>query len=772
GYEVKNEWGKIKDTIGDFFAPVGAGAGWIGEKVSDWWYGKPYDMSQLRERWGNMDWEGSATNGIDDALAKYADAINKAGKTDSDISKLFGIDGGNSDIATRGIYSSIEKLANALKGLADDAKTYAEVIRNAADESNVSENVAAAAVKALNITDTDQAKNIISELEQYKDLGDKESLRKVLKNHDVSDDQIDNIINQMSDSASSFYTDATESYLKKNEIVKDEQTAKFFGGTGNKTRSKSADMSDDVRFASGNVNTDAGMAELLGLDVNVSDGWWDQHLDNDISTSDRQKINQNTLAYISETAELMQNKDKWNSLTFQEQTDRLNAIYLGAPLLSQNGLTSKSIQDALQNNSSFRELYYGDNASDNGMISADARKNLGWTGSKEIIDNYLLNDDDKKAYYEKKTGKTVETYSNVYSAISTEDWSEFLDNGTSNMYDSDTPTVDVKSKYKNMTVDEMIDAIKKDNKDLDKELEEKSTAKTQTGQDIIDSITDPEKKREVAKLILGEGGATADQLRGYGIDNEKITNYTAANEDYNNTYDLIKAGEDLMSEYGEYAEDSEAKAAAFLMLGESVGVDAKKLATMKKNMTDFRDKDVTETEEMFENAKSVISEAMFGENLIGTEINDDTKKVISERLTNQLSKSGAFKQEEIQSFVSDFVNNGLKNGDVLGKDSVNTFTQAVLNGLTNGNLMTSDASLETSMKDLKKSVDSATEAIKGIPFWSDKSRDSSDSNSDGNSGGYTSTPNVVDTSAAAAAASNQNGTSSSSSSGSVTFRQT
>lgn len=730
-YEFKNWWGGVKDAIGDVFAPVGQAANSIGEGISDWWYGKPYDMNQLRERWGNMDWESSPTKGIEDALAKYADAVQKAGNTNSDIAKLFGITE-NGDIGTRNVYSATEDLSEALKGLADDVKSYAEVIRQAAEDSNVSENVAAAALNALNIKDSDKskAKSIISQIGEEKNLGIKEdeALKKVLLANGASEDKVNETIESLHTSGSKYFTEAEDKYLKTTDIVKDKQTAAYFGNTTDKTLSKSATLSDGTKLTGGMTNTDVAMAEILGLDVSVSDDFWDKRWNNEISVFDKQRINQATLSYISETAALMQDRNKWESLTFQEQTDRLNAVYLGAPLLMENGLTSDNIQDALKNNKGFRSLY-----NKFGANNSNTRKSLDWIND-DIMGEYLLNTDEKRNYYKEKSGDT--------SPSSADRWKEFLNNGASNMYDSDTPEGRNFAKYQNISMEDAIDEIKKDNKELEKDLAEIGKERSNLGQKILDSITDPEKKKEATALILNQSGATKDQLREYGIEENTIDAYVAKNEEYNNTYNQIKAGNDFIAAYGETEADSEAKAAAYLMLGKAVGVDATKLNMMQKNLKDFRKMDKEDIDKVFANSQDVISEAMFGEGIVGTEVNEESRKQIAENLTNALSSSGSFNRDQIASMVDTFIygtNNKtgdpyLKDGETVTKAAVDTFTSSVLGGITNGNIMTKEASLEKSIDELKTSVDAATDAIKGSEGWKDPNTGSSNDSSKSTNG--------------------------------------
>lgn len=740
GYEVKNSWNKFKDAVGDIFQPVGSRLSSAGQFVSDWWYGKPYDINSLRARWGNMDWESSPTKGISDALAEYASAVKAAGNTDSDVAKLFGITK-NGDIGTRNVYSVIDKLEKALEGLADNVTDYAEVIQKASENSDVSENVAAAAVSALNITDNTAAKNIISQIGSYKNQGftENDALRKVLSDNNLSNDTIENTINSLYTSGSKFFADAQENYL-----AEDARTSKYFGNTKDKAFSKSANLSDSAKFFFGRANKNVAMAEILGLDVNVKDGWLSEATNTDLSVYDDQKVKQAALPYISETAELMQDKEKWKKLTLQERTDRLNAVYLGSSLLIEGGLTSGSIQKALSDNADFRSLY-----------QAEGKLNLGWL-SNNMVGEYLLIDDEEKTYYKNKTGDKDTSW------ISIEDWSNFLNNGAAGMYDSDTPDGAVVSKYMNMSLEEATKAIDKDNKKLGKELKRLGTKRANLAQKIIDSVTDPEKKKEVTDLMLGDGGATADQLRKYGLSGKNVDEYIEVNEKYNNKNSQIETGEKLKSEYRETEVDSDARAAAYLMLGKAVGVDAKKLTAMKKNLTDFNKMSDTEIDIQFANSQDIISKAMFGEGIVGTTVTEENRDQIIKNLTNSLLSSGSLNSDQVSGAIEQFANSYLQDGSTITKNSVDTFTRFILDGITNGNMATPEASLKKSIDSLTESVDKATETMQGIPFWKDKSEGESNTNNAQSTTagtGYTNVPTNLNY--------NQNGTSTSTSGGRV-----
>lgn len=53
GYAMKNWWGGVKDTVGDFFSPIGKGWNAMTEQFQDWYYGKEYyDVKRL---WSDTD---------------------------------------------------------------------------------------------------------------------------------------------------------------------------------------------------------------------------------------------------------------------------------------------------------------------------------------------------------------------------------------------------------------------------------------------------------------------------------------------------------------------------------------------------------------------------------------------------------------------------------------------------------------------------------------------------------------------------------------------
>lgn len=94
GYTLKNWWGGVTDSVGDFFAPVGKGFSNISEWAQDLWYGKNYyDVKGL---WNNIDFEKDlftddeltqkikllkdALSGMGVEAEKAANSSNKAAK--------------------------------------------------------------------------------------------------------------------------------------------------------------------------------------------------------------------------------------------------------------------------------------------------------------------------------------------------------------------------------------------------------------------------------------------------------------------------------------------------------------------------------------------------------------------------------------------------------------------------------------------------------------------------------------------------------------------
>ena len=792
GYELKNTWGKFTDVIGDVVAPIGSGFNAFGEWFSDKWYGGVADMNKLRARWGQMDWDGSPTKGIEDALAKYAEAVKEAGYENAKGAVDLGINGGDV-VGTRGVYSSIDKLADALKGLADNVTDYAQIIRDAADESNVSENVAAVAVKALGIKDAGGIENIVNQLGSYNNLSPEDALRQVLKNNGLSDNQVNKALKSLN--LPEFMTDNQESYLKgaNRETNQNSDTAKYFGAADGRAFSKVANLSDAARGVFGGANQDVFLANALGIDVAVKDDFLSTHTNKDMSEEDRNRVSRATLANISETISMLQDEKRWNSLTFQDAYDRLSILATGIPFLESRGVSTSSLKASLASN---------DRTAAISAVLNDPRASV-----EDIMGKYLLGTDEKRAYYAEATGNSADK-------VSTKQFEEFLNNGSAGMYDSETSNI--LAKYANLTPDEVKDAIEKDmygvssgekkasikstligaltagavggpgaaiqnlwtsmgingitqlfkKKSPDEEIKKTGAALTQAGQAILDSISDPSVRNQLSEIITSDNGATAKQLRSFGVSDNLITSYVSAKEKADAAVNVKKQGQAAIEAFENYQADSEAKADAYIMLGQALNLNPSKLKAMRKSLTGFDKKSVNQIESLFENAGGILSGQMFGE-YIGTTVTDENRQDIEDQLSKALQAGGMFSQDQISSLVSGFASSKyMANGKALTGDSVNKFTEYVLSSITNGDLTpSSDASLKKSMDDLKGSVDEATEAIKNTKGY----KDNSDSNN--NLPGPNFSPNQGNSSATAGNLTlNANGSSSSSYNGTSTGR--
>lgn len=695
GYEVKNWWEKQKDAIGDTVAPVANLFSKAGQNISDWWYGGITDMNLLRERWGKMDWESSPTKSVEDALAKFAEASKNAGSSDSDVNKILGLTGKNADLSDRDMYSSIDKLAKALSGLADNADEYAKIIRNAADESNVSENVAAAALSTLGAKDANSGsfgKSIISQLSSYKKMGysDEEALRNILKAYNASDEDINNAVNGLKDENSVFHADTTESTINKNQPSV--QTEKFFGSPDNRQRSKALELDSDMakmlRVPYGKLNATEPLAKVLGVDENNDSQFADALLSN-----------------IDQSARMM-NNGKWDELTFQEQLDRAFVVRNGMAILDNRGLGSDAIKEARENSNIFHSF-------------AD---------TKSDIQYELLNTDEKRDYYEKMTNGARIDSANV---------ANFIQNGSIGYYDSEESSE--MSKYGNMTADKAAKAIKKDlktswwnmkNTTGDKSykanndfIQAKQKLKDSVNDDLVDELSS----------YLDSGDVSADTLVDkYKLNESDVNSYMSVKDTADKQNKKVDAEKELQLTLENYKEESAARADAYTMLGGAIGMDSSKLNQMKKNLSKKNLSKLTlnQANSLFDNARDALGEQMFG-NYIGVTVDDSNREAIVGQLTKTLSSSGIFKQEQIASLVSNYAEKSLTTGTTINGDNVNTFMQSVMGTLTNGTGLTETSKLNNSMDKLTSSVDAATEAIKGIPFWKDKdgNKDSGNNNS-------------------------------------------
>ena len=83
GYAMKNWWGSVKDTVGDFFSPIGRGWNAMTEKIQDWYYGKEYyDVKKL---WSDTDFTKSFGEQFDSTY--YTDLIKSLGELATEFEK-------------------------------------------------------------------------------------------------------------------------------------------------------------------------------------------------------------------------------------------------------------------------------------------------------------------------------------------------------------------------------------------------------------------------------------------------------------------------------------------------------------------------------------------------------------------------------------------------------------------------------------------------------------------------------------------------------------
>lgn len=715
GYGVKNWWEKQKDNMGDLVSPVANFFSQAGQNISDLWYGGITDMNLLRERWGKMDWTSSPAKGLEDALAKFAEASKNAGSSDSDVNKILGLTGKNADLSDRDMYSSIDKLAKALSGLADNADEYAKIIRNAADESNVSENVAAAALSTLGAKDANSGsfgKNIISQLSSYKKMGysDEEALRNILKAYNASDEDINNAVNGLKDENSVFHADTTESTINKNQI--NTQTEKFFGSSNNRQRSKAANLSDDLYSLWGGLKRGKALAEVLGVE-----------------SDDEFRLADAILSNVDNSARMIKS-GKWNDLTLQEQNDRAFVIRFGMGELQKKGLTSKAIEEMNQDGTLFKDIVNTENMADS-------------------VPYLLLNTDEKKEYYKQMTGN---------KAITGANFDDFLRNGSMGYYDNGTPSE--MSKYGDMTVDKAINAIKNDLNPDSATNKIKYAAQTKLLSNIVgfapatlitaiaahrneststknsarkanedlvkakQKLKDSVNENLVDELssYLDSGDVSANTLVDkYKLNEGDVSSYMSAKDTADKQNKKVDAEKELQLTLENYKEESAARADAYTMLGGAIGMDTPKLNQMKKNLSKNNLSKLTlnQANSLFDNAREALGQQMFGD-YIGATVDDSNRDAIIGQLTKSLSSSGIFKQEQVASLVSSYAEQSLTTGAKINGDNVNAFMQSVMGTLTNGTGLTETSKLNNSMDKLTSSVDAATEAIKGIPFWKDK----------------------------------------------------
>ena len=726
GYELKNMWEGAKDTIGDLFSPIGRFFGWAGEGISDWWYGGTTDMNKLRERWGSMDWDNSPTKGLRDALAEYARVAQKTGYSGDNIYSELGIDK-TSDITSRGVYSSIDKLAEALQGLADDVTSYAQVIRNAAEKSNVSEGVAAAAVKELGITDSTKAQEAIGKIGKYKQSGltEENALRKYLEENGKPKEEVDKIINQVNQRGSEYFADDLEITTNDANYGKDETAEKLFGAKDNRRELAAAKVKDIDEDNIDNASIPAArMAAIFGINYDESEKNVIGHTK--IKEEDLTRISQATMENMSETAVMFSNGD-FNNLSAQEKYDRLYAFSQGASFLKNRGIDlSDDIKKAIEQNDDLKTLskFSGIGVLSNLVPDDDITTNQVFVDTAK---KYILDNDDIRQYYEEKKKTTN-------SRSETESFKDFIKNGAAGMYDT-TLSEKIKKETEGMTVNEMkdyfsdkIDEAGGSNGDQGKRNREFEQAR----QKMLESVgNDINKRRELAQYLEDNGKSSAKEIKDkFGIDQGTAEDYVTKRNAVGANAEYLASLRNAYSVADNQEEDSEARADAYMMLGRAVGVSADKKKIIEKNLKNFNKMTPDQIDEVFKNAGDVISESMFGD-FAGQKVTAENREAIGQQLVASLSSSGMFKQDQINDMVSYYINgtdnNGnqiLKDGQTLDNDSMSKFVSAVMNNITNGTMTNEDTNLKSSMDSLKKSVDNATEAIKGTEGYKDKDADS------------------------------------------------
>lgn len=726
GYELKNMWEGAKDAIGDLFSPIGRFFGWAGEGISDWWYGGTTDMNKLRERWGSMDWDNSPTKGLRDALAEYARVAQKTGYSGDNIYSELGIDK-TSDITSRGVYSSIDKLAEALQGLADDVTSYAQVIRNAAEKSNVSEGVAAAAVKELGITDSTKAQEAIGKIGKYKQSGltEENALRKYLEENGKSKDEVDNVIKQVNQRGSEYFADDLEITTNDANYGKDETAEKLFGAKDNRRELAAAKVKDIDEDNIDNASIPAArMAAIFGINYDESEKNVIGHTK--IKEEDLTRISQATMENMSETAVMFSNGD-FNNLSAQEKYDRLYAFTQGASFLKNRGIDlSDDIKKAIEQNDDLKTLskFSGIGVLSNLVPDDDITTNQVFVDTAK---KYILDNDDIRQYYEEKKKTTN-------SRSETESFKDFIKNGAAGMYDT-TLSEKIKKETEGMTVNEMkdyfsdkIDEAGGSNGDQGKRNREFEQAR----QKMLESVgNDINKRRELAQYLEDNGKSSAKEIKDkFGIDQGTAEDYVTKRNAVGANAEYLASLRNAYSVADNQEEDSEARADAYMMLGRAVGVSADKKKIIEKNLKNFNKMTPDQIDEVFKNAGDVISESMFGD-FAGQQVTAENREAIGQQLVASLSSSGMFKQDQINDMVSYYINgtdsNGnkiLADGQTLDNDSMSKFVSAVMNNITNGTMTNEDTNLKSSMDSLKKSVDNATEAIKGTEGYKDKDADS------------------------------------------------
>ena len=115
GYAMKNWWGGVKDTVGDFFSPIGNWWNSATETVQDWYYGKEYyDVKKL---WSDTDFSKGfgkqfdasyysdlikSLNELADEFEKTSPKLSAAFRTLASGTKTFGINAAFPNASTSG----------------------------------------------------------------------------------------------------------------------------------------------------------------------------------------------------------------------------------------------------------------------------------------------------------------------------------------------------------------------------------------------------------------------------------------------------------------------------------------------------------------------------------------------------------------------------------------------------------------------------------------------------------------------------------------------
>lgn len=177
GYQVKNWWSGVKDTMGDSISWMANGLNAFGQMVSDAYYGKDYgDVSSMLS--GVSDW--SPYNSLSESLIGLQEAYINMGDTQSAkkySQASFGGDGFGDTVTEREFYKNIEDLQSALKKLAEKvnagadnvdefSESLATAVREYSEKYGVSENAIVAAMEATGKSSAEDAENTAQRLSE------------------------------------------------------------------------------------------------------------------------------------------------------------------------------------------------------------------------------------------------------------------------------------------------------------------------------------------------------------------------------------------------------------------------------------------------------------------------------------------------------------------------------------------------------------------------------------------------------------------------------